>query len=236
MLRRTKFCPFFVWQSSGKSVTIEIMDVKLSEKQRAIIVGSILGDGYIGVSPAHTSYLEVKQQESRREYVFWLYKELKNLCGSQPKRRSDNKQWRLYTKYSKVLYKHFRQTFYLNGRKVIPGNIDRILVSSLSLAVWYMDDGRLDYRPKSHYAYYLATDSFTKREVNLLIKVLKKNFGIEASMHYLLSRKTRYPKIYIGKAGRDKFAKLIEPYTLDCFSDKNFYCNVTPQRLLRKEK
>ena len=35
--------------------------------------------------------------------------------------------------------------------KIIPHDIQKILNNPISLAVWYMDDGSLDYRPKYHH-------------------------------------------------------------------------------------
>ena len=106
----------------------------LTKRQKDIIVGSLLGDGYLDKNRYESIALEVKQKNSCKEYVFWLYKELKSLCGSQPKQRKDNNQWRLLTKYSKDLGRMYK-FFYPNGRKIIPANLSETLISPLSLAV-----------------------------------------------------------------------------------------------------
>jgi hypothetical protein len=148
----------------------------------------------------------------------WLYDNLKCFCKSQPKQRKDNGQWYFQTrslpelqKYGKLFYK---------GKKIVPQNIDKLLISSLGLAIWYMDDGSLDYRPKDHYNFSLTTNSFSLEENWLLVKTLKKNFGIEANVHTPLCRGKRYPEIYIGARGRDKFLELIKPHILHCFRRK----------------
>ena len=106
------------------------------------------------------------------------------------------------------------------GKKKIPEDISDLLTSRLSLAIWYMDDGRLDYRPKDHYAFILNTDAFSTKDVNRLRKVLKNNFGIISTVQHSLCRGKRYSKLYIGRKGRDKFRKVIKPYILNCFSHK----------------
>lgn len=191
----------------------------LSKKQTSIIIGNLLGDGYLDKNRYGSIALEVKQKDSCKKYVFWLYEELKSLCGSLPKQRKDNYQWRLLTRYSKDL-KRMYKLFYPNGRKIIPANLLEILISPLSLAVWYMDDGTLDYRVKSHFAFSLVTNCFTLEENEILIQTLRKNFKIEATIHHSLIRGKRYPRIYIGSQGRDQFYKLVRPFILECFSHK----------------
>ena len=193
--------------------------ISLKQKQREIIMGNILGDGYLEFGGFHGTRLQIKQKERYREYVFWLYEKLRNLCLSSPRQRKDNGQWYFGTRFL-VELTEFHRTFYSAGKKIIPKNISELVNSPLTLAIWYMDDGYLDWRPKDHYAFMINTDSFRWKEVQLLKKMLKKNFGVQVNVYNSLCRGKRYPKIYIGSKGRDKFFSLIEPYILNCFSHK----------------
>ncbi len=83
-----------------------------------------------------------------------------------------------------------------------------------------MDDGRLDWRPKDHYAFIISTDSFRWKEVQLIREALKENFRIEVNVFRSLCRGKTYPKVYIGANGRDQFLSLLKPYILKCFSHK----------------
>lgn len=195
------------------------MDIPLTKLQREIIIGNILGDGCIEFNGFHGSRLQIKQAERYKEYVFWLYRKLENLCKSAPKQRIDTAQWYFSTRSLNELTELCR-IFYPKGEKKIPKDISDFLVSPLTLAVWYMDDGRLDYRPKDHYAFILNTDSFSLREVHRLKKSLGDNFEIESSVQTPLCREKRYPKLYIGVSGRNKFLRLIKPHILNCFSHK----------------
>lgn len=194
--------------------------MELTKKQLEIIVGSILGDGGVYKHSGYPrAYYMVKQSLKYSEYVKWLFKELGNLCPSEIKQRKDNGQLYFYSSPSEDLT-NLQSLFYKNRIKRVPQNISELLKSPLTLAVWFMDDGTLDYRYKDHCAFHLCTNCFTKEETKKLINVLDKNFGITASLHYTLCRGKRHSRIYIGAKGRDRFVKLISPYVLNCFKYK----------------
>lgn len=204
------------------------MNEFLTKRQQSILIGNILGDGGVYIDKG-LPYYYFKQREKNKDYVFWLYEELKNLCPSPPKQRKDNGQWYFYTSCLECLIL-FRATFYdsKSGRKCIPKNINEFLVSPLLLAVWYMDDGTLDYRKKDHCAFSLTINCFTVQEGKLLSKALQKNFGIISTVQNPLCRGKRYPKLYIGARGREKFLTLITPYVHECFAYKLPHNRVSP--------
>lgn len=152
------------------------------------------------------------------------------MCNNLPKQRSDNKQWYFQTRFLQDISK-YKEIFYKNRIKIVPENIKDFLTSPLSLAIWYMDDGSLDFRPKDHYNFSFCTNAFTIKENKLLVSVLKENFGIESSIQTPLCRGKRYPEIYIGAKGRDKFFNLISSHVLNCFFNRIPPCTLTPQRL-----
>lgn len=218
------------WKTIRREVCYNL-GMELTERQQAIIIGSILGDGgvYFNTNSPRAYYM-VKQSLRYSEYVDWLFSQLKNLCPSEVKQRKDNGQKYFYTSPNECL-NIFQELFYRNKIKRVPENIDEILISPLSIAVWFMDDGTLDFRPKDHCAFHLCTNCFSKEDTQRLIETLKKNFGIECSLHYTLCRGKRHARIYIGSKGRDEFIKLISPYILSCFKYKLPQFRHTPQRL-----
>jgi intein-encoded DNA endonuclease-like protein len=211
-------------RASSKTIRREvgcdkIKGMSLTQVQKDILVGSILGDGSLEFNGYHGARLQIKQSEAKGEYVNWLFKKFENLVRTAPKQRSDTNQWYFGTRYFKEL-KEFRDIFYQNGRKSIPKNISKFIRSPLTLSVWFMDDGSLDYREKSHFSFSLSTDSFSFNEVELLKAVLLKQFNIVSSIQTPSSRGKKYVKLYIGKHGRENFLKAIRPYVLKCFSYK----------------
>lgn len=193
--------------------------MNLTQRQEEIVIGTLLGDGYLEFDGFKAGRLQIKQCEFKKEYVFWLYEELKNLVKTPPQQRKDNRQWYFSTRSLPEL-DFIRNLFYEERRKQIPLEIRELPVSPLSLAVWFMDDGTLDYRIKSHYSFSLSTDSFRLEEVKLLQEVLSDKFQIRSSIQTPSCRGKKYVKLYIGKNGRKRFLSTIKPYILSCFDYK----------------
>ncbi|MFA6974790.1 MAG: hypothetical protein WC237_02430 [Candidatus Paceibacterota bacterium] len=191
----------------------------LSQIQKDIIVGTLLGDGSLEYDKFKASRLQIKQADRKKEYVIWLYENLANLVRTLPKQRPDTLQWYFSTRSLRLL-EEFRKIFYENRRKIVPHSIKNILNSPISLAVWFMDDGTLDYREKSHYSFSISADDFTVEETKLLQEALKENFGINSTIQTPSSRGKRYTKLYIGKNGRERFLEIVRPYILSCFMYK----------------
>ena len=191
----------------------------LSQTQERIVAGLLLGDGYLEFDKFKASRLQIKQAERKKEYVFWLYSHLVDKVRTSPKQRSDTKQWYFSTRSLREL-ELWRKIFYPQGKNIVPKNISDLLTDPITLAVWFMDDGTLDYRVRSHYSFTFSTDAFTKAQVRLLQSTLLKNFGIESSIQTPSSRGTKYTKLYIGRCGREKFLETIKPYMLKCFAYK----------------
>lgn len=208
---------FLYRQSAGKSVII--YNVDLSQLQKDIIVGTLLGDGSLEHDKFKASRLQIKQAKIKKEYVIWLYERLANLVKTPPKQKSDTLQWYFSTRSLRSL-EEFRNIFYKNRRKIVPRSIRILLNSPVSLAVWFMDDGSLDYRERSHYSFSISVDDFTVEETKLLQEALKRNFGIISTIQTPSSRGKKYTKLYIGKNGRSQFLKIVQPYILSCFAYK----------------
>ena len=102
--------------------------------------------------------------------------------------------------------------FYPKDKKTIPNQIQSILISPLSLAVWYMDDGSR--KPYGRGAF-LHTESFSVGDQQKLIRALKKNFSIIAKLSSAgLSKGKRLFRLYITARSFLHFRDLILPYTL----------------------
>lgn len=195
------------------------MELPLSCKQREIIVGTLLGDGCLEFNGCRGTRLQIKQSEKHKEYVIWLYTNLRDLCKSGPKRKKDTGQWYFSTRHIDALTDFYR-IFYPRKKKIVPKEIKELLTSSLSLAVWYMDDGKLDFVPKVHCSPYLCTDSFSFRDAEVLVNVLKESFGVRVNVQNYSIRGKNYPRIYIKAITRDRFFSVIREHILECFTYK----------------
>lgn len=193
----------------------------MSEEIRSILVGLILGDGYLtkfyGLS--RKSRLDVKGDDKCLEYLRWLHRKLRPLGVSDLKSKKNYHQHRFYTRATKEIGE-LREIFYPNGEKVIPEDIADYLKDPLTLAVWYQDDGTLDCRSKYHYNALFATHCFSLRECRLLAKALGENFSLDVRVCRCKMRgKIRY-RLYITSKSMTRFISLVKPFIAPCFNYK----------------
>ena len=174
----------------------------LTERQKAIIDGCLLGDGSMRCKT--NALLEINHSIKQCEYVEWKYNEFKNLVSTKPHKRFDNAgriAYRFTTRSLPVLTKIYRR-FYYSGRKIIP---DDLVIHPLSLAVWFMDDGCKSYR-----AIYLNTQKFSVAEQNNLVALLNQQFGIKAT----LNKDKQYWRMRIKMESAMRFMNIITPFII----------------------
>lgn len=199
----------------------------ISQREKEIIIGTILGDGYLGRMKKLVR-LEINHSKNQKDYVDWKYKELKKFVGANPhnisvfdkRYKKYYKQRRFKTRGHSFFSELYTQFYTENGRKVVPKNINKVLNSPLSLAVWFMDDGG---RRNDSYGLFLNTLSFTKSEHNLLVKCLKKNFSLDVRIHWI---QDGY-RLYIPSHNSQRFCELVFPYLIPSMRYKLSYNPVT---------
>jgi recombination protein RecA len=172
----------------------------LSEVQRDIVIGSLLGDGAMRCRA--NALLEVNHSFDQRTYVDWKYSHLRGLVRTPPKaRRSNGKRvaYRFVTRSLPELTPFF--LFYGSGRKTVP----ELELTPLMLAVWFMDDGC-----RSRSSVYLNTQQYDLGSQTRLLRLLAKQWGIGAT----LNRDKTYYRVRISVAGMRRFAELVSPYLL----------------------
>lgn len=173
----------------------------LSEAQRSVIIGSLLGDGSMRCKA--NALMEINHSIAQREYVDWKYRQLADFVRVAPKERSGNGRrvaYRFVT-LSRPELTPFWRAFYRDGRKVVP----ELLLTPLALAVWFMDDGCKSYR-----SIYLNTQQFDLESQERLVKLLKEQWGIDAT----LNKDKTYRRIRIAVHSVPKFKDLVMPYLL----------------------
>lgn len=178
---------------------------RLNQFQRSVIIGTLLGDGYLRTVPGRqNAFLEVNHALSQREYVEWKHDVLKNVSAGPPKVRKGNghrQAIRFHTRQSREL-SELAERFYVNRIKIIPVDLK---LDALSLAVWFMDDG--SWCRESDV--YLNTQQFDAESQRVLIEILK-DFGLEAT----LNKDKEYKRIRFLKRSVPKLVDLIEPYII----------------------
>lgn len=175
----------------------------LTEFERSVIIGSILGDGYLRIiSGRKNAFLEINHSIKAKEYVDFKYKSLRRLTKSAPKERPTNENriaYRFFTKQHKDITALY-EMFYKNNRKIIPKNLE---LNPVIVAIWYMDDGS-KCRDRD---IYLNTQQFSLLDQKRLVTLLRK-IGIKSR----LNKDKKYYRIRIMKESVSDFMKIVEPH------------------------
>jgi len=175
------------------------------------LVGSLLGDAHGERTLSGGVRFRFRKKASHKEYLFWLHEffnkrgySSNNLPVFYTQKSGDNiyeaYRFGTYTFTSLIwLYK----LFYTNNKvKVIPNNIIDLL-TPLGLAIWIMDDGTFK-KPGVR----IATNCFTKKEVELLVLALETKFKLKCT----LQKNNISYQIYIKKESIPLLKELILPY------------------------
>ena len=167
------------------------------------LFGSLLGDGYAERLLSGGVRFKFKQSIIHKEYLFFLYNYLLvrgYVNNNLPNLKKDKSSY-IFNTYSFSNLLWFYKIFYKNKVKVIP-SIEYLLLflSPLALAIWIMDNGIF-----KNPGVIIVINSFTKKEGELLIYVLKLKFNINSTLH---KNNDRY-QLYIKK---DKLISIVKPY------------------------
>lgn len=177
------------------------LSLAITDRQKEILVGCILGDAHI----QKLGKIIIEQSARQKDYLLWKYNELKNLCyPAKPAKiiridKRNNKEYYSNVFYSRQYFREWRKIFYKENKKVFP---DNLLLTPLSLAVWYMDDGCFS-KEKST----ISIEGFSGENRNKVQKVFYEQFGIETAIG-------KSKKLVIRRKSQEKFYDLIRPYII----------------------
>jgi hypothetical protein len=177
----------------------------------SVIFGLLLGDGYAGNRSGEGVRIAIRQSIIHKEYLFYLYNFFftKGYCS--------NLEPRQYTRtlkgIEKVYYGYefntftFRsfywiyESFYKNGRKVMPLNLE-LYFTPLSLAILISDDGGY-----TNAGVRIATNNFNFNEVEMLANILRNKFNLDVTIQKIgLSNKF---SVYIKKNSMVSLRELV---------------------------
>lgn len=210
---------------TGKLLESYKESLTFTKTQQDVLIGTVLGDGSIRFFKKG-AILTISHSEKQIDYVLWKYKIFQNWVLTKPKKEvrmyykdktRNLTSWRFSTVSHPIMAKYYH-LFYPKGKKCISRQIGLFLKSPLALAVWFMDDGSR--KPYGRGAF-LHTQSFSINDQKKLIRVLKKNFSVEARLSSAgLYKGKRHYRLYITAKSFPVFRNLIKPYLLDSMQYK----------------
>lgn len=183
--------------------------LELTDLQRSILVGTLLGDGHLETQDKGKTYrLKIEHQARQRDYVEWLHSQFKGWTRSGIyKKLKAEKGYVGFNTYSHGAFRFYAQQFYVERKKKIPKIISKLL-DSVSLAIWFMDDG--SWKSNKHNTFIIHTLGFAKNDLELVQQVLQKKFKIETKLH---RQKEKYWRLYINSKSAKDFENIIKPIT-----------------------
>lgn len=177
----------------------------LTQQQRSVIIGCVLGDGYLRkLEGRKDAFLEVNHSIKAKDYVDWKYRILENICQSKPKIRKIGEGrigYRFFTKQHPEITEIY-EAFYKGKRKEIPKGFK---LDFLELAVWFMDDGSRTKRND----FYLNSQQFDLKSQRRLLHALRL-----LKIRARLNKDKKYYRIRILKESIPYFIEKIRPFII----------------------
>jgi hypothetical protein len=186
----------------------------LTGRQRAVLVGTLLGDGCLA-KHGRFHRLHVKHKAAHRvlaEFKRDVFTEFVGMPLHEFDQQLGGKSYPCvqFATRTSPLFTEWYARFYRAGRKVVPHNIASYL-TPLSLTVWFMDDGAAD-----HAGATFQTHSFTGEEVHLLIETLQRRFDLALNPRRNRGRWI----IYVKSVSMRRLNEILAPHLLPGFAYK----------------
>lgn len=193
--------------------------LKLKKLQREIIVGTLLGDGHLETQNKGKTYrLKIEHSIKQKEYLEWMYKQFESWVNGNIKYRKCYSKFPngtekisqkcSFTTYSHGILRFYGQQFYSKkGIKIIPKLIEKLL-TPVSIAIWYLDDG--SFKSEKHKTFIIHSHGYKKNELEIIQKCFLK-FGIKTKLHKQKRKEGIYWRIYVLSDSAERFVKIIKP-------------------------
>ena len=194
--------------------------VPLSDQAKAVILGSILGDGSLKIQSKYSNAnLQIRHSEVQKEYLLWKANALREIAGEksvsvqEADGYSKNKKWRFQSKRTPALTELHHLTYSHNTVRIRRTWLNQM--TALSLAIWWCDDGSLiGYGGRKGV---FCTDGFDKASVEILARYLGVVWNIRAIVAPVGRKRDgkqdQYWRIWIrSQEELKKFLRIILPY------------------------
>jgi hypothetical protein len=150
--------------------------IKLTDLQKELVMFSLLGDGHIDKRETQPIFI-VSHAENQKDYLYWKYEILQNICNKEPSVVTDNNKYFNGKEYN-------CQNIYRISTKIID---DLAEIRSMSksdiikrlnefgLSIHFLDDAHCS----NNGLWELCYASFSSEERELYIQILEENFGFK---------------------------------------------------------
>lgn len=181
--------------------------------QRSLLVGSILGDGWVSKPRNRAAHLGMQHAAKQLDYLLWK-KATFETAGFTVSRLYDvGRQYPANLVHVGLGAKGvtLRAVWYPNGRKRLA--VEELpALDVLGLTIWYLDDGSVTLKRKEGRIKgretYLCTNGFDGAENEVLAAYLSERWGLEARVRGVRG----YPTLKMNAETSRRLFALIEPH------------------------
>lgn len=204
-------------------------NTKFNKQSRNLLIAMLLGDGTIckNNNTGHT-FMKVHQGRKQKEFVEWKAKKFdefgipnSGVIEYETKTNfTHGEAWSNYVCRVKSLpfVKVLRRVIYKNGKKQFSRKLLN-RVDALGLAIWYMDDGSLNFKKhtlvdgtkKIHGLFLRISTCLPKDQAQVYIDWLKEEWDVNFYMVHEGKKKDSY-SLCCGTNEAIKFINIIKPY------------------------
>ena len=181
--------------------------VSVTREQKEILLGILLGDAHMELSPNEKSArLKIEQSVRKQDYMEHLHYVFQDWSPGRMVSASNSNNLKFSTKYSSSL-RFYHTQFYGEKGRCVPRWIEHSFTPR-SLAYLIMDDGGI--KSKTSKGVYINVYGLGGKEQEFLCKILRRKFELQAKV----VRDRQYYRIYISGHSYDILVALIDPYIL----------------------
>lgn len=200
----------------------ENKEIKLTEIQKQVLFGCVLGDGYLNKVKSKNTKFEFSHSLKQKEYVDYKFGYFYNFPGrtyyfTRKPHKITGISYETYTGslQTNKSFNYFWDHFYSKTvKKRIPIELLDKYYTPLAMAIHFMDDGSFHSRCKNGSgSAHIATCGFDRDELELFSQFLFKKYSIENNVD-------KYNRIYIKTSSLRHFMDLIRPYIIESMQYK----------------
>jgi hypothetical protein len=195
--------------------------VPLSEQTKEIILGSLLGDGSLRIhEPYRNARFSFRHSVGQRLYFDWKKNQLNEISSQNCVwlQKADEKSYssRPKIRYQSLATESLTELFVLTHKR---GKLEirrkwLNMLTPLSLAVWWMDDGSIISNGRKGV---ICTDGFSDESVKILAKYLQKVWDIKVNIASVKKprdgKKEKYFRLWLRSTEElKKFLRIILPH------------------------
>jgi hypothetical protein len=201
---------------AGMRVAVYRSERILTPVQEQVLLGMLLGDGYLSVHPSDTSAL-VQWSHAAKDSVYcdWLSDMIGDLSSDTFTRTTSGYGTPMVRRCTRSDYAILRQFSSLvkDGVRRVPKWVASSL-TPLALAVWYMDDGSLTHAEGQEDRASFATCRYNKEDCDVLVMALLR-LGIKSQ-----TKEYDYNRIVLDADNAERLFLLVAPYIIPVMQRK----------------